>query len=304
MTSYLIGYIDPEKNNGHEDPMFQEFTYGDLKINGDKLLALNKGEYLFFHKTIYDKRYITAYYFVEEVRRVKEVIDDPLIMDNYNNHHLKKKKELLHSSETIVFGNPIRSKVLEVPLELNERLLKQLSRPANLNPNQTTLAAISSALRTWKELSSNDIKLLFGLIKENEKEGRLNNKLLSTEEVFQVLERDIEKYIASNPEILGHGLKLLKQQYIFSDDSRLDLLLINPLNDEVIVVEIKKNKIGREAKQQIKHYMKLCSTELGYLNVKGFIVCPGILPYFEEEMVAAKKENIYVKAFGWKLDVN
>ncbi|MDQ1146592.1 hypothetical protein QE429_003419 [Bacillus sp. SORGH_AS 510] len=303
MASYLIGYVDPEKNNGHEDPMLKEFTYGDLKINGEKLLGLNKGDYLFFHKTIYDKRYITAYYFVEEVHLVKEIIDDPLFRDKYNNHHLLKNRNQLENNECVVFGNPIRSKVLDVPLELNEHLLKQLSRPSNLNPNQTPLAALSSALRTWKVLNDNDIKLFLDLIRDNEKSGRLSNKLLSTEEVFQVLERDIEKFIASNPEILGKGLKLLKQQYIFFDDSRLDLLLLNPMNDDVVVVEIKKDKIGREVKQQIKHYMKLCRDELGYTNIKGLIVCPGILPYFEEEMAAAKKENIFVKTFGWKLDV-
>ncbi|CRK80383.1 endonuclease NucS domain-containing protein [Neobacillus massiliamazoniensis] len=303
MASYLIGYVDPEKNNSHEDPMFQELTYGDLKLNGEKLLGVNKGDYLFFHKTIYDKRYITAYYFVEEVHLVKNLLDDPLIIDKYNNPHLKKKISDLNINETIVFGNPIRSKVLEIPLELNEGLLKQLSRPAKLNADQTTLAAISSALRTWKELNVSDITLLLVLIKGNEKKGRLNNRLLSTEEVFHVLERDIEKYIASNPEILGEGLKLLKQQHVFSDESRLDLLLKDTLNDEIIVVEIKKDRIGREVKQQLKHYMRLCEDELGYSNIKGLVVCPGILPYFEDELLTAKKENIFVKIFGWKLDV-
>ncbi|TDL77627.1 DUF91 domain-containing protein [Rhodococcus qingshengii] len=283
--------------------MLQEFTYGDLKTNGEKLLSLSKGDYLFFHKTIYDRRFITAYYVIEEVHLVKDIIDDALFRDKYNNHHLLKDKSQLDIHESIVFGNPIRSKILDVPLELNERFLKQLSRPANLNPNQTPLAAMSSALRKWKLLSNSDIKLLLDLIRENDKKGRLTNKLLSTEEVFQVLERDIEKFIASNPEILGRGLRVLKQQYIFSDNSRLDLLLHNPMNNEILVVEIKKDKIGREVKQQIKHYMELCKNELGYTDIKGLIVCPGILPYFEEEMSAAKKENIFVKTFGWKLDV-
>lgn len=303
MPNYLIGYVEAEKNNGHEDPLLNEFTYGDLKTNGEKLLCLKKGDLLFFHKTIYDKRYITAYYWVEEVHLVNNLINDPFILEKFNNHHLKKQISQLDTSEAIVFGNPIRSRVLENPLEITPNILKQLSRKANLNPNQTPLAAITSALRTWKELDDKDVTLLLDLINENEKSGRLSNTTLSTEEVFQILERDIEKFIAKNPEILGHGYILEKQQHVFSDDSRLDLLLYDQMNDYRVVVEIKKGMIGREAKQQIKHYMKLCKNELGYYNIKGIIVCAGILPYFESELLEAKKDNIFVKTFGWNFNI-
>ncbi len=305
MPNFLIGYKDAEKNNGHEDPMLHEFTYGDLKVNGEKLLSLKKGDFLFFHKTIYDKRYITAYYLVEEVHLVRKAIKDPLIMGKYNNHHLQKSSNQLGINETVVFGNPLRSKVLDVPLEITKGLLNQLSRKANLNPDQTQLAAISSALRTWKELNQQDANLLISLIHENEKVGRLTSTTLSTEEVYQVLERDIEKFIANNPEILGgKNITIEKQQYIFSDESRLDLLLHDTSTNCRIVVEIKKGKIGREAKQQIKHYMKLCKEELGYSDVKGIIICDGILPYFENELLDAKKENIFVQTYGWRLHIN
>ncbi|MDI3311338.1 MAG: endonuclease NucS [Thermoanaerobacterium sp.] len=304
MPNYLIGYVDAEKNNGHEDPMLSEFTYGDLKTNGGKLLGLKKGDILFFHKSIYDKRFITAYYYVEEVDLVRNLMNDPFISKKFNNPHLKKHENQLDDNETIVFGNPIRSKILDKPLEITPILLNQLSKKANLNPKLTPLAAISSALRTWKELSDEDVRLLLRLINENEKSGRLSNTTLSSEEVFQILERDIEKLIAGNPKILGEGLILEKQQYIFSDDSRLDLLLHDKKNDCRVVVEIKKGKIGREAKQQIKHYMKMCQKELGYSNIKGIIVCAGILPYFESELLDARKENIFVKTFGWKFHIN
>jgi hypothetical protein len=304
LPNYFISYIEPEKNNGHEDPMLQEFTFGDLKLNGEKLLGLSRGDYLFFHKTIYNKRYITAYYWVEEVHLVQSVLNDPLIMEKYHNHHLKKKPSQLDCNEAVVFGNPIRSKVLDVPLEITEDLLNNLSKKANLNPNQSPLAAMSSALRTWKELNEADVKLLLHLIKDNEKAGRLTKNILSTEEVFQVLERDIEKFIARNPEVLGEGYTLERQQHIFSDDSRLDLLLNDPTRNCKIVVEIKKGNIGREAKQQIKHYMKLCKEELGLTDVRGIIVCAGISPFFESELLDARKENIYVKNFGWKFDIN
>jgi len=35
--------------------------------------------------------------------------------------------------------------------------------------------------------------------------------------------------------------------------------------------------------------MKLCKSDLGYSNVKGIIVCAGILPYFEDELQNTKK---------------
>lgn len=303
MASYLIGYKDPRKNKGHEDPMLHEFTYGDMGGNGRKLQAMKKGDYIFFHKTVYDKRYITAYYLIEEVHLVKDVLKDQLIIEKYKNHHLQNKNiNELAQDETIVFGDPIRSKVLGVPLEITEKLLSELSRPAKLNPNQSLLAAMSSSLRTWKKLNKTDIRMLNNLINDNEYEGRLQHTLLATEEVSQILEADIEKFIANNPEFIAKGFTEVKQQHIFNNGTRLDLLLKNPKTGEGIVVEVKKGRVGREAKKQIKGYMKLCEKELGCSNPIGIIVCVGILPYFEEEMVKAKKDNIFVKKYGWKLD--
>ncbi|MGR5873853.1 hypothetical protein ACT7DH_00810 [Bacillus pacificus] len=136
--------------------------------------------------------------------------------------------------------------------------MSKLSRPANLNPNQSLLSAISSALRTWKELNPSDINLLLDLIEQNESKGRLTNRVLTAEEVFQILERDIEKFIISNPSILDVNYKIEKSQHIFSDESRLDLLLRDTTNNEFIVLEIKKGPIDRNALNQIKHYIKLC----------------------------------------------
>ena len=52
--NYLIGYKDAEKNFGHEDPLLKEFTYGESGVNTEKLLRVQKGDYLLFHKTIFD----------------------------------------------------------------------------------------------------------------------------------------------------------------------------------------------------------------------------------------------------------
>ncbi|MGG2066940.1 endonuclease NucS domain-containing protein [Bacillus sp. S14(2024)] len=233
--NYLIGYKDAERNLGHEDPMLKEYTYGESGANTEKLLKVNKGNYLFFHKTVHNKRYITAYYVIEEVALVKDVKHNRLIMNKYDNPHLKKELKQLASSECIAFGNPILSKVLQVPLEITPELLSKLSRPANLNPGQTLLSAISSALRTWKELNQSDVDYLLNLIEQNENKGRLANRILTAEEVFQVLEKGIEKFIVSNPAILDENYKLEKSQHIFSDESRLDLLLRDTSSNEFIL---------------------------------------------------------------------
>lgn len=302
--NYLIGYKDAERNFGHEDPMLTEYTYGESGANTDKLQKVQKGDFLFFHKTIHNKRYIAAYYLVEEVVIVKDIKQNRLIMNKYDNPHLKKEIQQLTPSECIAFGNPIQSKVLQVPLEITPELLSKLSRPANLNPNQSLLSAISSALRTWKELNPSDINLLLDLIEQNESKGRLTNRVLTAEEVFQILERDIEKFIISNPSILDVNYKIEKSQHIFSDESRLDLLLRDTTNNEFIVVEIKKGPIDRNALNQIKHYIKLCKKELKLNTVKGILVGSGIAPSFEDDINKAKRDGITVRNYGWGFTIN
>jgi hypothetical protein len=303
-VNYLIGYKDAERNFGHEDPMLTEYTYGESGANTEKLLKVQKGDFLFFHKTIHNKRYITAYYLVEEVVLVKDIKQNLLIMNKYDNPHLKKEIQQLTPSECIAFGNPIQSKVLQVPLEITPELLSKLSRSANLNPNQTLLSAISSALRTWKELNPSDINLLLDLIEQNESKGRLTNRVLTAEEVFQILERDIEKFIISNPSILDANYTIEKSQHIFSDESRLDLLLRDTTNNEFIVVEIKKGPIDRNALNQIKHYIKLCKEELKLNTVKGILVGSGTSPSFEDDINKAKKDRIIVRNYGWGFTIN
>ncbi|MGG3507978.1 endonuclease NucS domain-containing protein [Paenibacillus lautus] len=302
--NFLIGYLDAERNNGHEDPMLNEFTYGESSNNTTNLLNVSKGDYLFFHKTIHEKRYITAYYYVEKVMSVKVAQHNSLIIHKFNNPHLKKATNLLTNNECIAFGNPIFSKKLDVPLEITPQLLSKLSKPANLNSNQPPLAAISSALRTWKQLNSNDITLLMDEINRNEEKGRLTNNILSSNEVFQVLERDIEKLIASQPTILDDNYTLERSQIVFSDDSRLDLLLKDRVNNEYIVVEIKKGAIDRQALNQIKHYIKQCQKELGLSIVKGIIIGSSISKYYEAEIINAKKDGITTRTYGWRFAIN
>jgi hypothetical protein len=66
LSSYLIPYVDPKKNGGEEDPLFSEYTYGDKGHRGAILKSrVINGDYLFFHKSIGNKLFITAFYEVE-----------------------------------------------------------------------------------------------------------------------------------------------------------------------------------------------------------------------------------------------
>lgn len=48
LASYLIQYIDPKDNEGEEDPLFSEYTYGDKENRGNTLKTqVLKGDFLF-----------------------------------------------------------------------------------------------------------------------------------------------------------------------------------------------------------------------------------------------------------------
>ena len=168
MVSYLIIYTEPDKVRPgvfHEDPMINEFTYGNIDANGKKLYEnVRENDYLFFHKSIGGKRRITAYYVVKIVMRTEDAQANKFIKKMYTNPHLHR---IVRSSyDTIVFGDIKKSRVLDKPLVLEEKLLMSLSKPPNLNIHQTELASITSALRTWKELNYDDIKLLLSEIEK------------------------------------------------------------------------------------------------------------------------------------------
>ena len=76
---------------GHNDPLFKEFTYGDVKTRARKLRnSLKKGDYVFFHTSIGGKKYITAYYVVDRVLDTAEAIKDRNIRVKYNNPHIRE----------------------------------------------------------------------------------------------------------------------------------------------------------------------------------------------------------------------
>ena len=301
MTSYLIGYIDARRNEGHEDPYLTEYTYGDVNVNGKKLREnVNQGDFLFFHRKMRKKRYITALYEMEKVLPVSEAQQDELIMLKYKNPHLSN--ENLEENETIVFGNPIASYVLEVPLEITKGLLNKLSRKPNFNEEQTDLAGITSALRSWKELNDEDVTFLRRKVEEAQLISILKDTYLSTEEIVQVNEANIEKFIIANPKELGNGLTYWKHQYVLKNGKRLDVLLRDEEKDEWVVVEIKKGAIGKDVLSQIKGYIKEINEEFNSKKVRGIIVCDGILPIYEEDYNRLE-DYIEVYFYSWKFNL-
>ncbi|WP_237441000.1 endonuclease NucS domain-containing protein [Bacillus thuringiensis] len=293
MTSYFIAYTDME------DPALGEFTYGSSGMNADVLLRkVKKGDSLFFHTSIRQKRYITAHYVVEDILLVHEALKKTYI-HKYKNPHLVTPVDT--HNEVIAFGNPITSTVLRVPVPVTPELLAKLSKPANLNMRQPIQAAMASALRRWKELSEADVQFLIRLIQEQEEKGLLKGVVLSTEEVKQLDERDIEEFLYRNPSVLGSSYKIIKRQLVFKDRTRLDLLLQHSQTKEYVVVEIKKGRVGREVLKQIKGYMRWVLKEYKDQKVKGLIVCDGILPQYETELMKQKDVDIWF--YGWQFHV-
>lgn len=298
MTSYLIPYVDPKRNGGEEDPLFSEFTFGDKGTRG-KILKDNvkKGDFLFFHTSIRNKRYITAFYEVEEVMDIQQARTDTIIMMKYRNPHLLSSET--REKEVIVFGNPVKSVVLHKPMEFNRTLLKELAIPYKPSPNQTELAAISSKFRNWFALSDVQIKLLLQKMNDLHNQGYLKQQQLSSDEIRQLSEADIEQFLADNPSKLGTDLTFIGRQYVFKDGKRLDLLLKDNKTQQICIVEIKKDDIGPETIKQIKGYIKRYEEEKNIQNVKGIIVCKGILPYFEDEILGQLKGRIQIYQYGW-----
>lgn len=300
MASYLIPYVDPKRNDLEEDPLFSEYTYGDSGRRGKILKTrVSKGDYLFFHTTIQNMRYITAYYFVEEVMDINKAREDSTIVTKYNNPHLRSV-QYHRDNEVIVFGNPIKSLILQIPLEINKALLRELNIPFNPSKNQTELAAISSRLRNWVRLDANQADLLRKKIDDLNQKSYLKRKLLSNDEIRQILERDIEQFIAENPTVLGKNMRFIDKQVVLRDGRRLDLLIQDKESKQKYIVEIKKGEIGPEVIKQIKAYIKVYQRDKGEGDMKGIVVCKGFLPHFEDEIInQAKREGLRIYIYGW-----
>ncbi|MBU4038008.1 MAG: DUF91 domain-containing protein, partial [Proteobacteria bacterium] len=240
----------------HDDPLFKEFTYGDVGTRAKKLKnSLKKGDYIFFHTSIGSKKYITAYYVIDRVLDTIEAIKDKNIMAKYKNPHLERRpsKHERYGGDVLVFGDPITSRTLDRPLLFDKVLARKLSLDIKFPKGRTETQAIGSATRAWRELTENDVDVLLSAIKLSELEGQPIETILSTDEVTEIIEKDIENYIEKNPSLIGESLTLMKRQ-LDTPVGRIDLLFEDKKGN-LIVAELKLNKIGREAVNQLRRYM-------------------------------------------------
>ena len=285
----------------HEDPLLSEFTYGDVRRRG-RMMRNNflKGDYVFFHASIEGKKYITAYYVVDRVLDTAGAVKDKLIVAKYKNPHLKMylQNPGKYQDDVILFGDPILSRKLERPLLFDKNLASQLSLSIKFKDGFTDTQIIGSAARNWRKLSKADVNALLGAIKANDQKGIEINKVFSTNEVTEIIERDLENFLETTHHFLGDGLKVVRRQFD-TPVGRMDLVFENK-KGKMIIAELKLNKIGREAINQLRRYMDYLEKETNQA-VKGLIVCSGVMPAFEDELRHLK--NIEIYRYGWELKV-
>lgn len=298
----LIPYV---KLPDHNDPLFEEFTYGNSERDGRKLKKLQPGDHIFFHTTIQGEKCITAYYTVARVMDTKDVVQDPNLRSKFRNTHIARCQEhrrLPWQDDAIVFGDPISSRVLAKPLPFDRKLASRLSLKIPFPKGRLETQAIGSATRSWRQLTDKDVRLLQKAITlcESAEDGDMSLSLegvLTTEEVSQVVEKHIEGLLARNPKLLGHSVTSVKRQ-VETGEGRIDLLL-ETKSGHVIVIEVKLHRIGRDAVRQLRNYMKWVKKGRRKRSVSGVIVCEGVLPAFVEDLVRLK--DIKVMCYGWHL---
>jgi|GEM_PF-544454 len=294
----LIPYV-PLYN--HPDPLFDEFTYGDVQGRARKLKNdVEKGDYLFFHTSTGGHKYITAYYVVDRVLDTCTAAMNPNIVTKYKNPHIREylagKSDRLN--DVLLFGDPIESRILERPLLFNRSLAAELSLNIQFPAGKTETQVIGSATRSWRQLPDADVSNLLRLITETERSSLSADTVLSTDEVAEIIEKDLEKYIESNPGFIGRGFHVTGRQVI-TPVGRIDLLL-EDTTETLVVVELKLNMIGRDAVSQLRRYMDWLKNESGK-PVAGVIVCKGIMPAFADDL--GQMKNIRILCYGWQLRV-
>ena len=286
----------------HPDPLFTEFTYGDASRRA-KILKnkLNKGDYVFFHTTVRNKKYITAYYVVDRVLDTPEAVKDRNIVAKYKNPHivdfLDPEKEK-YKEDVVLFGDPITSRVLDKPLLFDRSLAEKLSLDIKFPEGRTEGQSIGSATRPWRELNEKDVEILLSAIQSSESDIEYLDTILSTDEVTEIIEKDLENFIEKNPRLIGESLKIKARQF-YTPRGRIDLLLEDP-DGTPVIVELKIDKIGREAINQLRRYMDWINNDT-HRKSRGILVCKGVMPAFEEDF--KKLSGIKIYRYGWELKI-
>jgi hypothetical protein len=297
MVSLLIPYIPLVD---HPDPNLDEFTYGDSGSRAQKLKNdLDQGDYVFFHTTIRGNRHLTAYYVVDRVLDTSKAAINEAIASKYQNIHIKEyeKGERGDQEDAILFGDPILSRKLPRPLPFNQALAEKLSLDIPFSEDFTENQCISSATRQWRKLNEKDVKTLLQEIKKHEKKGIASDIVLSTDEVLEIREVDLENFIVNNVHLLGSHLTLIGRQRD-TRAGRRDLLFEDE-DENLVVVELKLNEIGRYAINQLRGYIHELEVEKKK-KVRGIIVCKDILPTFVNEFEKIRDIKSFIMVGNWQ----
>lgn len=112
----IVTYSAERAENGHVDPNFTQLIYGNNEKNGTIFRNnVSLGSYVFFNTRIGDKRYITAYFYVEKILRKGE-------------HDLEIAALTCDAKDddVIMIGSRTLSKVLTIPLLLDKELMMKI----------------------------------------------------------------------------------------------------------------------------------------------------------------------------------
>jgi len=186
----------------HPDPLFEDYTYGDVKKRGRRLQrSLVKGDYIFFWTKIAGKQYITAYYLVQRVVPTRELIGDKRAKVRYLSPHLhyeryEDRKEL-YPDDTLVVGDRKRSRRLGIPLQLTRSIVGHLSKPVKFRNDATDAENLGRGLREPKALTQEDVNYILNEIKLNNTRGEFPLVIAGWNE------EEIKDMLAKNPDFLG-----------------------------------------------------------------------------------------------------
>ena len=296
----LVPYV---KIAGHRDPDLTEFTYGDVRARAKALKEkVGQGDYLFFHTTLGRQKLITAYFVVDRTLDSSIAARDRNIMRKYTNPHLGKPHgyvKVAGQEDVVVFGDPILSRSLARPLPFDLKLARRLSLGMKTQKGRTEAQAIASATRAWRKLTAADVRIILREIEKQDAKPVNTGTVLSTDEVTQLLERDLENYIEKNKGIIARSLRLVGRQ-IDTPVGRMDLLYEDKTGTKHIV-ELKLGYIGRGALTQLQRYMGWIHQEESK-RAKGILVCEGVMPAYEDDIRAAK--DVVVLRYGWQMKMS
>jgi hypothetical protein len=160
----IITYSTECAESGHVDPNFTQLVYGNSDKNGNVIANnITPGSYIFFNARIGDKRYITAYFYVEKI-----------LLKGTNDKEIEALSCSAKNDDIILIGSRIFSKILTIPLTFDRELIGKIKSyeaddiyfNSKLTAKRTELEAIRDKTLNPKLITEEEKELLIGLCKD------------------------------------------------------------------------------------------------------------------------------------------